>query len=74
MKWLQKLKSKTAAVFSVFSAFALTSLFGSQAFAALQADVVTALETAKTDVGQAGGLVLIALVVAAAYRYIRRAL
>jgi len=71
MKWLQTLKSKTAAVFSVFS---ITALFGSQAFAALSTEVVTALETAKNDVAQAGGLVLVAILAAAAYRYIRRAL
>jgi len=59
MKWLNQLKSKSAAVVSVFS---VTALFGSQAFAAFKDDII-----------QAGGLVLIALVAVAAFRYIRRA-
>ncbi|KXU37176.1 hypothetical protein AXE65_00580 [Ventosimonas gracilis] len=70
MKWLNQLKSKSAAVVSVFS---VTALFGSQAFAALSSDVVASLEGAKDDIIQAGGLVLIALVAVAAFRYIRRA-
>jgi len=70
MKWLNKLKSKMA----VFALVSMASLFGSSAFAALSTDVTSALETAKNDVAQAGGLVLVAILAAAAYRYIRRAL
>jgi len=71
MKWLNKLKSKTVMALSLFS---LVSLFGSQAYAALPTDVVDSLTNAKTDVIAAGALVLVALVAASTYRYIRRAL
>jgi len=42
--------------------------------AAVDAGVSTELATAKTDVATIGGLVLVVLVAAAAFKYMRRAL
>ncbi len=45
-----------------------------QAHAALDADITTALETAKTDGMAIGGLVLVVIIAIAAFKYLRRAL
>jgi len=47
---------------------------GTSAFAAVDVGVTTALSDAKTDVGAVGAAVLIAIVAAATFKYIRRAL
>jgi hypothetical protein len=52
---------------------ALSTLAGS-AFAAVPADVTTALESAKTDGVQVAGVVLTVVIAIAAFKYIRRAL
>lgn len=44
------------------------------AMAAVGVDVTTALSDAKADVGTVGGLVLVVIVAAAAFKYMRRAL
>lgn len=43
-------------------------------FAAVPADVTTAIETAGTDAGTIGAAVLVVLVGIAAFKYMRRAL
>lgn len=50
------------------------SAFSAASFAAVSADVSTALADAKADVATIGGLVLIVLVAAAAFKYMRRAM
>lgn len=50
------------------------SAFSAASFAALSSDVTTALGDAKADVATIGGLVLIVLVAAAAFKYMRRAM
>jgi hypothetical protein len=44
------------------------------AFAAVSTEVSTALTEAKTDVSTIGGLVLVVIIAAAAFKYLRRAL
>ena len=48
--------------------------FISSSYAAVSATVSTALGDAATDVGTVGALVLVAIVAAATFKYIRRAL
>lgn len=45
-----------------------------QAYAALPTDVTTQLSGTKTDVVELGGLVLVVLIAAAAFKYMRRAM
>ncbi|WP_061237388.1 major capsid protein [Ectopseudomonas composti] len=45
-----------------------------QAYAALPAEVSTELGNTKTDVVELGGLVLVVLIAAAAFKYMRRAM
>lgn len=56
------------------AAAAIGVLSVQQAYAALPAEVSTELGTAKTDVVELGGLVLVVLIAAAAFKYMRRAM
>lgn len=58
----------------VVGAAAAASVVSTASFAALDAGVTTALGDAKSNVAEIGGLVLIVLVAAAAFKYMRRAL
>lgn len=49
-------------------------LTANQAFAAVPADVTTALEAAKTDGVTVAGVVLVVIIAIAAFKFIRRAL
>lgn len=60
-------------LFAVGAAVAATAV-STVTMAAVDAGVSTELATAKTDVGIIGGLVLVVLVAAAAFKYMRRAL
>lgn len=59
---------------SLGAAAAFGLLASQQAFAALPSEVSTELSTTKTDVVDLGGLVLVVLIAAAAFKYMRRAL
>ena len=59
---------------SLGAAAAFGLLASQQAFAALPAEVSTELGTTKTDVIELGGLVLVVLIAAAAFKYMRRAM
>ncbi len=59
---------------SLGAAAAIGVLSVQQAYAALPTGVSTELGTAKTDVVELGGLVLIVLIAAAAFKYMRRAM
>ncbi|ERI51137.1 hypothetical protein N878_07135 [Pseudomonas sp. EGD-AK9] len=59
---------------SLGAAAAIGVLSVQQAYAALPAEVSTELGTAKTDVVELGGLVLVVLIAAAAFKYMRRAM
>lgn len=63
-------RTRTAAVGVV----ALPLLLAGQAHAALPEGVTTALGDAKTDVMTVGGLVLVVVIAAAAFKLIRRAI
>lgn len=52
----------------------LAAIVPAVSFAAVPADVTTNLQTAATDIASVGSLVFIAMVAAAAFRYLRRAL
>lgn len=58
----------------VVGAAAAASVVSTASFAALDVGVTTALGDAKSNVVEIGGLVLIVLVAAAAFKYMRRAL
>jgi len=62
--------------FAARSAVVSGLVFGAvvPAFAAVGTDVTTALADAKTDVATIGGLVLVVIIAAAAFKYLRRAL
>lgn len=49
-------------------------MLAGQAYAAVPADVTTALEDAKTDAMTVGGLVLVVIIAIAAFKFIRRAI
>lgn len=49
-------------------------MLAGQAYAAVPADVTTALEEAKTDAMTVGGLVLVVIIAIAAFKFIRRAI
>ena len=49
-------------------------MLAGQAYAAVPADVTTALEDAKTDAMTVGGLVLVVIISIAAFKFIRRAI
>lgn len=49
-------------------------MFAGQAYAAVPAEVTTALEDAKTDAMTVGGLVLVVIIAIAAFKFIRRAI
>jgi hypothetical protein len=53
---------------------AVALVASSGAFAAVSTEVTTALTDAKADVATVGGAVLIVIVAAAAFKYMRRAL
>ena len=55
------------------SALAVTA-FSAVSFAAVDADVIAELTSAKADVATIGSLVLVVLVAAAVFKYIRRAM
>ncbi|MFI8608009.1 major capsid protein [Pseudomonas sp. NPDC077649] len=59
---------------SLGAAAAIGVLSVQQAYAALPAEVSTELGTTKTDVVELGGLVLVVLIAAAAFKYMRRAM
>ncbi|MFG0584147.1 major capsid protein [Pseudomonas sp. zjy_9] len=59
---------------SLGAAAAVGVLTAQQAYAALPTEVSTELGTAKTDVVELGGLVLVVLIAAAAFKYMRRAM
>lgn len=59
---------------SLGAAAAIGVLTVQQAYAALPAEVSTELGTTKTDVVELGGLVLVVLIAAAAFKYMRRAM
>lgn len=59
---------------SLGAAAAVGVLTVQQAYAALPTEVSTELGTAKTDVVELGGLVLVVLIAAAAFKYMRRAM
>ncbi|QTN44128.1 major capsid protein [Ectopseudomonas mendocina] len=59
---------------SLGAAAAVGVLTVQQAYAALPAEVNTELGNAKTDVVELGGLVLVVLIAAAAFKYMRRAM
>jgi uncharacterized YccA/Bax inhibitor family protein len=63
-----KMITKAAVVSAVMFATAMP------AFAAVSVDVTTALGDAKADVATIGGLVLVVIIAAAAFKYLRRAL
>jgi hypothetical protein len=58
----------------VVSSGLIASAISAVSFAAVDVGVTTALTDAKTDVATIGGLVLIVLVAAAAFKYMRRAM
>lgn len=49
-------------------------MLAGQAYAAVPAEVTTALEDAKTDAMTVGGLVLVVIIAIAAFKFIRRAI
>jgi hypothetical protein len=53
---------------------AVALMLAGQAYAAVPADVTTALEEAKTDAMTVGGLVLVVIIAIAAFKFIRRAI
>ena len=58
----------------VTSMFAFAALLAGQAFAAVPAEVTTALGDAKADGLTVAGLVLVIIIAIAAFKFIRRAL
>jgi len=58
----------------ILSGFAGLGMVASQAQAAVAVEVTAALTEAAADVGTVGAAVLVAIVAAAAFRYVRRAL
>ncbi|MGE8296479.1 MAG: major capsid protein [Pseudomonas sp.] len=59
---------------SLGTAAAIGLLSVQQAYAALPTEVSTQLDTTKTDVVELGGLILVVLIAAAAFKYMRRAM
>jgi hypothetical protein len=59
---------------SLGAAAAVGVLTVQQVYAALPTEVNTELGNAKTDVVELGGLVLVVLIAAAAFKYMRRAM
>ncbi|MNO03024.1 Bacteriophage coat protein B [compost metagenome] len=68
MNTVRKYGRKAAAAGALSLGYALPS------FAAVSTEVSTALSDAKADVATVGGLVLVVIVAAAAFKYMRRAL
>ncbi|MOA24817.1 Bacteriophage coat protein B [compost metagenome] len=68
MNTVRKYGRKAVAVGALSIGYALPS------FAAVSTDVTAALGDAKADVATVGGLVLVVIVAAAAFKYMRRAL
>jgi hypothetical protein len=68
--------NNTARKFGVQSAFVVAVMAAGivPAMAAVDVGVTTALGDAKTDVATIGGLVLVVIIAAAAFKYLRRAL
>lgn len=60
-------------VFAVGAAL-VASVVSTASFAALDTGITTALGDAKSNVAEIGGLVIVVLVAAAAFKYMRRAL
>jgi len=59
---------------AVATSVAGLTLSAGQVFAAVPADVTTALETAKTDGVTVAGVVLVVIIAIASFKFIRKAL